>query len=144
MFLSTLKQLYFLALLPTGWCKEILPNLVPSSEMLNTEEGRQKVPEEKLLNPAPSGRYTVREEIQKATEETNFCGLTRTSVKISFPEMKSETYVNFLGYSFKEPNIVHLMRCKGMCGENKTTMSCMPTSVREKKVKMTVFKIDCF
>ena len=29
---------------------------------------------------------------------------------ISFPEMKDEVFINLLGY--KEPNLVHLMRCK--------------------------------
>ena len=45
-----------------------------------------------------SGRYTVKEEVQKAPESSHFCNLTRTSVKISFPEMKSRVFVNFLGY----------------------------------------------
>ena len=45
-----------------------------------------------------SGRYTVKEEIQKAPDTNHFCNLTVTSVKISFPEMKSRVFVNFLGY----------------------------------------------
>ena len=45
-----------------------------------------------------SGRYTVKEEVQKAPESSHFCNLTRTSMKISFPEMKSRVFVNFLGY----------------------------------------------
>ena len=72
-----------------------------------------------------SGRYTVKEEVQKAPESTHFCNLTRTSVKISFPEMKSRVFVNFLGY--KEPNLVHLQRCKGRCGDSETeSVACVP------------------
>ena len=36
------------------------------------------------------------------------CNLTRTSIKISFPALKHELFVNFLGY--KEPNLVYLWR----------------------------------
>ena len=72
-----------------------------------------------------SGRYTVKKEVQKAPESTHFCNLTRTSVKISFPEMKSRVFVNFLGY--KEPNLVHLQRCKGRCGDAETeSVACVP------------------
>ena len=82
------KQLLFLTLLQILWC--------------------QAREEEILHNPASSNRYTVKEEIQKAPAENHVCKLTRTSVKISFPAMKSETFVNFLGY--KEPNLVYLAR----------------------------------
>ena len=34
----------------------------------------------------------------QAPEADHFCNLTRTSVKISFPEMKRRVFVNFLGY----------------------------------------------
>ena len=34
--------------------------------------------------------------------------VTRTSIKISFPALKHELFVNFLGY--KEPNLVYLWR----------------------------------
>ena len=72
-----------------------------------------------------SGRYTVKEEVQKSPEFTHFCNLTRTSVKISFPEMKSRVFVNFLGY--KEPNLVHLQRCKGRCGDAEVeSVACVP------------------
>ena len=40
------------------------------------------------------------------------CNLTRTSIKISFPALKHELFVNFLGY--KEPNLVYLWRCINM------------------------------
>ena len=90
--------------------------------------------EEILHYPVSSGRYSVKEEIQKPPDENHPCNLTRTSVKISFPAMKSETFVNFLGY--KEPSLVYLARCKGVCGGE--AMDCVPTSVREKRVKMMV------
>ena len=38
------------------------------------------------------------------------CRLTSTAVKISFPGMKSEVLVSFLGY--KEPNLMFVNRCK--------------------------------
>lgn len=41
------------------------------------------------------------------------CKLTSTAVKISFPGMKEEVLVSFLGY--KEPNLMHVNRCKGLC-----------------------------
>ena len=58
--------------------------------------------------------------------------LCRTSVKISFPEMRDELFVNFLGY--KEPNLVYLWRCKGVCGEAVSPIACAPTKLKEKKV----------
>ena len=36
--------------------------------------------------------------------------LCRTTVKISFPDLRNELFVNILGY--KEPNLIHLWRCK--------------------------------
>ena len=39
--------------------------------------------------------------------DNNLC---RTAIRISFPEMKDEVFINLLGY--KEPNLVHLLRCK--------------------------------
>ena len=39
------------------------------------------------------------------------CNLTKTTVRISFPELKGEVFVNLLGY--KEPNLIPLWRCKG-------------------------------
>merc|ERR1712102_97589 len=55
-------------------------------------------PEDKNIISSSSGRYTVKEEVQKAPTTNHFCNLTVTSVKISFPEMKSRVFVNFLGY----------------------------------------------
>ena len=50
--------------------------------------------------------------------------------------MRSEVFVNFLGY--KEPNLIHLSRCKGLCGEKDTVVTCVPVKVKEKKVNMLV------
>ena len=45
------------------------------------------------------GKYTVREDVEKAPTYDNACNLTWTAVKISFPEeMRSEIFVNLLGY----------------------------------------------
>jgi len=83
------------------------------------------------------GKYTVREETEKAPSHDHPCNLTRTAVKISFPEdMRREIFVNLLGY--KEPNLVHLNRCRGWCGTTGTSLTCTPTRVREKKVKMMI------
>ena len=83
------------------------------------------------------GKYTVREETEKAPSYEHPCNLTRTAVKISFPdEMRSEIFVNLLGY--KEPNLVHLQRCKGLCGVGESALACRPTRVREKKVRMMI------
>ena len=83
------------------------------------------------------GKYTVREETEKAPSHDHPCNLTRTAVKISFPEdMRREIFVNLLGY--KEPNLVHLQRCRGWCGTTDTSLTCTPTKVREKKVKMMI------
>ena len=138
---TTLKQSLFLALTQVCWCQareeeilhypvsskrytvkeeiqkapeEILHNTV-SSDRLTTREEMEKAPEEILHYPVSSGKYTVKEEIQRAPAENHLCNLTRTSVKISFPEMRSEVFVNFLGY--KEPNLIHLPCCKGLCGK---------------------------
>ena len=46
----------------------------------------------------PRGTYKTKEEIEKAPAEDHPCNLTRTSVRISFPALKSETFVNLLGY----------------------------------------------
>ena len=77
-----------------------------TAALIEKEEDR----EENHIISSSSGRYTVKEEIQKAPDTNHFCNLTVTSVKISFPEMKSRVFVNFLGYkvcnqgSFRSPN----------------------------------------
>ena len=65
------------------------------------------------------------------------CNLTKTAVKISFPEIKNEVFVNLLGY--KGSDLIYLNRCKGVCmdGDDKP-LRCRPLATREKKVKMTV------
>ena len=55
----------------------------------------------------------MKEEIVKQMEINHPCKLTSTAVKISFPGMKEEVLVSFLGY--KEPNLMHVNRCKGLC-----------------------------
>ena len=44
--------------------------------------------------------------------------------------------MNLLGY--KEPNLVHLMRCKGRCGDIESPIACTATKLRQKTVKMVV------
>ena len=82
-------------------------------------------------------KYTVREDVEKAPTYDHACNLTRTAVKISFPEeMRSEIFVNLLGY--KEPNLIHLQRCKGRCTDSDSPLTCRATRVKERKVKMTI------
>jgi len=45
-------------------------------------------------------------------------------------------FVNLLGY--KEPNLIPLWRCKGVCGDVESPIACTATKVRQKKVQMTV------
>ena len=80
------------------------------------------------------GKYTTKEIVEKAPAEVHPCNLTRTAVKVSFPDMQDELFVNLIGY--KEPNIVHLARCKGLCGLNGSSVGCQATRVRQKSVKM--------
>ena len=69
----------------------------------NTEEDKDKKQQQ--------GTYKTKEEIEKPPKMDHPCNLTRTTVKISFPELKGEVFVNLLGY--KEPNLIPLWRCKG-------------------------------
>jgi len=92
--------------------------------------------QKKVVKNIQKGTYKTKEEVEKAPSEDHPCNLTRTSVKISFPAMKSELFVNFLGY--REPNLMYIMRCKGLCGDEESPTSCAATRVRQKKVKMMV------
>ena len=58
--------------------------------------------------------YKTSEKIEKAPSEDHPCNLTKTSMKISFPALRNELFVNILGY--KEPNLVRLNQCRGFCG----------------------------
>ena len=69
-----------------------------------------KTKEDKAKQQA--GTYKTKEEIEKPPKMDHPCNLTRTTVKISFPELKGEVFVNLLGY--KEPNLIPLWRCKGI------------------------------
>ena len=95
-------------------CMTSLSLTAISEELVSLKEEypeTKKRPKKKLVN-AGKGTYKTKEEIEKPPSEDHPCNLTRTSVRISFPEMKCELFVNLLGY--KEPNLVHLMRCAGM------------------------------
>ena len=84
------------------------------------------------------GGYKTKEEIHKPPTFDHPCNLTRTTVRISYPKLKHELFVNFLGY--KEPNLVYLWRCKGTCGEATSPIACSPTRTSEKRVNM-MFKV---
>ena len=72
------------------------------------EEGRHKKKKKKVQK----GGYKTKEEIHKPPTFDHPCNLTRTTVRISYPKLKHELFVNFLGY--KEPNLVYLWRCKAI------------------------------
>ena len=80
------------------------------------------------------GRYTTKEVVEKAPPENHPCNLTITAIKISFPDMNNELFVNLIGY--KEPNLVHLARCKGVCRETGSSIECEPTKTRHMSMKM--------
>ena len=96
-------------------------------------EGRHK-----KKKKVQSGGYKTKEEIHKPPTFDHPCNLTRTTVRISYPKLKHELFVNFLGY--KEPNLVYLWRCKGTCGEATSPIACSPTRTSEKRVNM-MFKV---
>ena len=81
------------------------------------------------------GKYTVREDVIRRVEHSYPCRLVQTAVKVTFPGMKSEVLVSFLGY--KEPQLMHVMRCKGICSSDAVSpVACVPTKRRLKKVEM--------
>ena len=55
------------------------------------------------------GKYTVKEEVIRRVEHSYPCKLVETAVKVTFPGMKSEVLVSFLGY--KEPNLMQVSDC---------------------------------
>ena len=59
------------------------------------------------------GKYTVREEVVKRVEHSYPCKLVETAVKVTFPGMKSEVLVSFLGY--KEPNLMQASQIHFLC-----------------------------
>ena len=71
---------------------------------------QQKKTDKPTKGVVQKGGYKTKEEIHKPPTFDHPCNLTRTSIKISFPALKHELFVNFLGY--KEPNLVYLWRCK--------------------------------
>ena len=108
-------------LLQPTWIVLAAVTLLPTSSKQKKEEVVQ-------------GTYKTKEEIQKAPTNDHPCNLTKTSVKISFPELKSETFINLLGY--KEPNLVYLWRCRGKCEGGSSPIACMATRTSQKTVTM--------
>ena len=86
--------------------------------------------------PTPKSKtgYKTSEQIEKAPSENHPCNLTRTSLKISFPELKNELFVNILGY--REPNLVTLWQCRGFCGNSGSQISCLPLKITQNSVNM--------
>lgn len=77
----------------------------------------------------------MKEVIIKRVEHSYPCRLVQTAVKVTFPGMKKEVLVSFLGY--KEPALMHVMRCKGICSSGSLSpVACIPTRRRLKKVEM--------
>ena len=81
------------------------------------------------------GKYTMKEDVVKKKEHLYNCTLVQTAVKVTFPGMKKEVLVSFMGY--KEPDLMHVMRCKGICNNGAMSpVACVPTKRRLKKVSM--------
>merc|ERR1719410_349178 len=90
-----------------------------------------------LLGLDRRGTYVVRESVEKAPIHDHPCNLTKTAVKISFPEIKNEVFVNLLGY--KGSDLIYLNRCKGVCMNNdERKLKCKAIGYQEKRVKMMV------
>ena len=108
--------------------------LTVKSDITSAQSVREDPNKTKSKN-AGGGTYKTKEEIEKAPSDDHPCNLTRTSVRITFPDLRGELFVNLLGY--KEPNLVPLMRCIGRCGENRK-VACVPTQVQERVMNMVV------
>ena len=114
----------------------VISDVVPGREEVTLGRNMLEPVTLNLIGLPKRGTYVVKEEIEKAPVHDHPCNLTETVVKISFPEMKSEVFINLLGY--KGSNMIYLRRCKGRCSDGSSPVSCRPTKTREKKVKMTV------
>ena len=134
--LTELEVDRLLALQEEGHQQEVGEEAV--SQLLAEEEvdGVVVVQALRHIGVPKKGSYVVKEEIQKPPKHDHSCNLTLTAVKIAFPEMKSEVFVNLLGY--KEPNLVHLARCKGQCVTNGSPIACSPTKLKDTVVNMKV------
>jgi hypothetical protein len=108
-------------------------SLVSLTAMNRTET---EDPETVKNKNAGGGTYKTKEEIEKAPSDDHPCNLTKTTVRITFPELKGELFINLLGY--KEPNLIRLMRCKGTCGNDDNRIACVPTSVQKRSLNMVV------
>ena len=76
-----------------------------------------------LMEKDRRGTYVVKEEVEKAPVHQHPCNLSRTAVKMTFPEMKQEVFMNLLGY--RGSNMIYLNRCKGVRFEyNNDLISC--------------------
>ena len=81
------------------------------------------------------GKYTMKEIVMKRVEHSYPCRLVQSAVKVTFPGMKKHVLVSFMGY--KAPDLMHVMRCKGVCpGDSISPVACVPTKRRLKKVAM--------
>ena len=83
--------------------------------------------------------YKTNEQIEKVPSDNHPCNLTRTSMRISFPELKNQLFVNILGY--REPNLVYLQQCRGFCLEQDSFVSCTPLKTK-RKTFMMMFKTN--
>ena len=78
--------------------------------------------------------YRTKEVVEKAPQEDYPCTLIRTSERISFPALRNELFVIIMGY--REPNLVRVKRCKGLCVDRDRHIACRATKVGERKVMM--------
>ena len=129
-----LLVLFMLSMVSTLLCVETVPDI---NEGFN--ETKKYRHEKKKKVPEKTRGYKTSEKIEKAPSENHPCKLIRTSERISFPALRDELFVNILGY--REPNLVHVMRCKGLCGDAETPIACIAVKIHERKVMM-MFKTN--
>ena len=106
-----------------------------SGQTMMTKHKIRHLRKDKPLKRKNRGKYTMKEIIMKRVEHSYPCRLVQSAVKVTFPGMKKHVLVSFMGY--KEPDLMHVMRCKGVCpGDSISPVACVPTKRRLKKVAM--------
>ena len=126
MYLGSLCVLTICATL----CKslEVQTSKTKHSEVVRMEKKKS------ITQSIKRSSYKTSEKIEKAPSEDHPCNLTRTTMRISFPALRSELFVNILGY--REPNLVTLWQCKGFCGGGGSQVGCTAVRMKQKKVNM--------
>ena len=92
-----------------GFPSEKFPNVIISSDIFRLSKNLS------FFWIFPQKKFLLLTFHWQAPVHDHPCNLTKTAVKISFPEIKNEVFVNLLGY--KGSDLIYLNRCKGEWGE---------------------------